>query len=95
MKGYNKCAWLKVGELEICGKGCKVHLFRIRKGSKIPVPCRSCGKGVYSKIEVCRACGREKIRHQHIALEKKSKRQFDLVMDQLIAAKKRELDSEP
>ena len=77
MKGHNNCAWLKVGELETCGKSCcktycKVHLARIRKGSKIPVPCRVCRKGVQSEIEVCRACGRDKLRHQQIALEKKA-----------------------
>ena len=89
MKGYNNCAWLKVGELEICGKSCckkycKFHLAKIRKGRKIPVPCRSCGKGVQSEIELCRACGRDKLRHQHIAMEKKSKRQFNLVLEQLL-----------
>ena len=92
MKGHNNCAWLKVGELGTCGKSCcqtfcKVHLARIRKGSNIPAPCRCCGKGVQSEIEVCRACGRDKIRHQHIALEKRARRQFDLVLAQLLVTR--------
>jgi len=50
MKGYNRCAWLKVGELEVCGKSCcqeycKIHLAKIRNDSKIPVPCRSVARG--------------------------------------------------
>ena len=33
MKGHNRCAWLKVGETEVCGKSCcqeycKVQLAR-------------------------------------------------------------------
>ena len=92
MKGHNNCAWLKVGELETCGKSCcktycKVHLARIRNGSKIPVPCRVCRKGVQSEIEVCRACGRDKLRHQQIALEKKTRRQFRLVLYELLVAR--------
>jgi len=56
MKGHNRCAWLKVGEPEVCGKSCcqkycKIYLARIRRGSKSPVPCRSCGKGVQSEIQ--------------------------------------------
>jgi len=40
MRGHNVCEWLKVGETEVCRKSCcqkycKVHLARIRRGSKI------------------------------------------------------------
>ena len=43
MKGHSNCAWIKVGETEICGKSrcvayCKVHPAKIRKGRQIPVP---------------------------------------------------------
>ena len=56
MKGHNNCAWIKVGETEICGKSCcdaycKVHLAKIRKGRQIPVPCRSRERGVQSGIQ--------------------------------------------
>ena len=90
MKGHNICNWTRVGEIALCGKSCcgtycKIHLFKIRKGSKIPAPCRSCGRGVQSDIQLCRACGRDKVRHQHIALEKRARHQFSLVLAKLIS----------
>lgn len=89
MKGYDNCAWLKVGDRMTCGKSCmktycKFHLAKIRKGKKIPTPCRKCGKGVQSEIEICRACGRDKIRYRHMVLEKKARRQFNLVLCELL-----------
>ncbi len=84
------CAWQNVGEMKICGERCiqeycKVHLARIRKGRKIPVPCRSCGCGVQSEIQLCRNCGRDRIRSKHITLEKRAKEHYVLVMQQLLA----------
>jgi len=92
MKGYNCCAWLKVGELEVCGKSCcqqyyKVHLARLRKGSRTPVRCRSCGKGVQSEIQLCQACGQENVQRRHAVLEKVAKNQFVLVLRQLLAVR--------
>ena len=92
MKGHNLCAWIKVGETAICGKSCcgtycKIHLSKIRKFHKIPVRCRSCGKGVKSDIQLCRACGREKIRYRQKALEKSVRAQFNLVLEQLLAVR--------
>ena len=88
MKGLNICNWTRVGEAALCGKSCcgtycKNHLFKIRKGSKIPAPCRSCGRGVQSDIQLCRACGREKFRQRHISLEKRARDQFLLVLADL------------
>ena len=90
MKGHNNCAWLKVGELEPCGKSClgeycKVHLARLRRGRSLPIPCRNCGRGVQGEIQLCRACGREKIPHQHTAIKQETKREFSLVLAQLLA----------
>ena len=92
MKGHNRCDWLKVGEKELCGKSCcnqhcKVHRARLRKGSRIPVPCKSCGKGVQSEIQLCRACGRENVRYRLTVLEKVAKNQFDLVLRQLLTVR--------
>ena len=89
MKGHNICPWTKVGERGLCGKSCcgtycKVHRFKIRQGSKIPVPCKSCGRGVQSNIQLCRACGRDKVRCRHIALEKRARHQFSSVLAQLL-----------
>ena len=90
MKGHNICAWLKVGEADICGKSCcqkycKVQLAKIRKGNNIPVPCRFCGNDIQSEIELYQACGREKIRYWHLALEKIARHQFQLVLNELFA----------
>ena len=78
-RGCNKtCAWLIVGQKTTCGARCfgdycKFHSEKFIWGKKpIPVPCSLCGKGVQSAIQVCSACGQEKIRRRHIALEKKS-----------------------
>ena len=60
-------------------------LAKLRKGRPVPAPCKSCGKGVQSEIHRCRKCGRERVRQHHIGLEKKTRIQFDLVLDQLIA----------
>ena len=62
----NNCASLTVGQKTPCGKRCngdycKVHSERIIYGNKpIPTPCKLCGKGVKSKIQLCNACSREK-----------------------------------
>ena len=76
-RGYNKCAWLKTGSHETCGKSfreeyCKVHRFKVRNGSKIPLPCLVCGVGVRSEMQICRRCGREterkRIKRENIIL---------------------------
>ena len=68
-RGCNKtCAWLIVGQKRPAERDASVitanstvkSLFGVKK--PIPVPCRLCGKGVQSAIQVCSACGREKIR---------------------------------
>lgn len=58
MRSHNYCAWLKRGDTENCGKAycdvyCKIHSFKIRHSRNIPLPCRICGKGVQSKIQLC------------------------------------------
>ncbi len=87
MKGHNNCAWTKVGEAVLygkscCGTYCKVQLAKIRTGSRITMPCMTCDKGKQSEIQLCRACGRDKIRMRHLALEKRAKQQFSLVLSQ-------------
>ena len=88
MKGHNQGAWLKVGETEnskksCIGEYCMVHLVRIGRKSKIPVPCRSCGKGVQSEIHLCQACGQDKVHRKHIALQKVVKIRFQQIMADL------------
>jgi len=83
-RGYNKCPWLKNGEYETCGKSCrekyyKVHRLKIRRGSKIPLPCLVCGVGVRSEIQLCRGCGRERERHRL----KKNNLQFQNLFEEI------------
>ena len=90
MKGQNYCFWLKKGETKVCGKSClgeycKIHLARIRNSSKVPVPCRGCGKGVQSDIHLCRACGRDRVLLRQKALERKARIDFNLVLEQLVS----------
>ena len=92
MKGSNLCAWLKRGEVTTCGKSrcgiyCKVHLARIRRGNRIPRSCRLCEKGVQRERQLCRGCGRDKIRSRHIVLEQKVKKLYNSVLAQLLAAR--------
>ena len=89
MKGHNTCAWLRVAEERLCGRSCcqkycKVHLAIIRKGRKISVPCRICGRGVQSEIELCQGCGRGKVWLRHARLEKKARSIYAGVMSQLL-----------
>ena len=55
------CKWLTVSSTELCSKSCltdfcKVHLGRLRKGSRTQ-PCRGCGVGVTNKQQLCCQCG--------------------------------------
>ena len=74
-KGHNTCKWLTVSTTELCGKSCltnfcKVHLVRLRKGSRTQ-PCRGCGVGVTNKQQLCCQCGyRSEWRHATRATRK-------------------------
>ena len=89
-KSYDKCAWLKAGELEVCGKSCcktycEAHLAKIRKGCTISAPVGAVEKGFEANLGSVGAVDEKKIRHWLIALEQKTRRQFDLVLEQLFA----------
>ena len=38
----------------------KTHRFKFQRGRKVLLPCRMCGTGVQSKIQLCCGCGRER-----------------------------------
>ena len=90
MVTYNTCEWLVVQKPTRCGKPCKgrlcgVHLAQLRKTKREPRPCRICGKGTKAETQRCsRACGTDNIRHYLIRLEGISRRQFSLVMEELL-----------
>ena len=53
-----------------------VHV--IRKGSRIPVPCRGCRKGVFNEVQLFKACGRLKFHCRRFTLEKRCRKQFEI-----------------
>jgi hypothetical protein len=61
MKGTNKCAWLLLGTVNVCGKSClgqycRVHNARLAKGGGT-FPCTGCGVAVKTSLALCRSCG--------------------------------------
>lgn len=62
-----ECAFLRLGDNEPChsrptkkSNYCAMHNFLI-KHSKVK-PCLRCGKGTWSKLQICNLCGANKIR---------------------------------
>lgn len=56
------CNWLLVGDVILCknpakGQYCASHAFKIRKGVTIPQPCKGCGRGTKSSLQLCVTCG--------------------------------------
>ena len=62
----SNCIWLKQNSLERCsnksaseGGFCKIHSRCVATSkSPPPVPCKSCGCGTKSKLQLCLNCGR-------------------------------------
>ena len=66
MRGTNKCAWIRLGKAEVCGKSCmgeycKMHSYLIRKGGGT-IPCEKCGIGVKTYLAMCKGCGVDNVR---------------------------------
>ena len=60
-KKKNKCAWLKIGKREVCGKRCKdvfcsKHSQAVLKGGRVPLPCSVCWVGVKNSENICKTC---------------------------------------
>ncbi|GET63300.1 hypothetical protein GLOIN_2v528075 [Rhizophagus irregularis DAOM 181602=DAOM 197198] len=58
------CNWLLVGKTHFCEKSardqyCASHAFKIRKGVIIPQPCKGCGRGTKSRVQLCVQCGQD------------------------------------
>ena len=52
------CNWLLVGDTKLCknpakGQYCATHAVKIRKGIIIPQPCKGCGRGTKSSLQLC------------------------------------------
>jgi len=63
IRAINKCAALRRGSTELCGRACVfdrcyMHRYRSRLGYDTMKPCIVCGKGVNNKYQRCsRTCG--------------------------------------
>ncbi|GBC36022.2 hypothetical protein GLOIN_2v528075 [Rhizophagus irregularis DAOM 181602=DAOM 197198] len=65
------CNWLLVGKTHFCEKSardqyCASHAFKIRKGVIIPQPCKGCGRGTKSRVQLCVQCGQESDIHRTV-----------------------------
>ena len=92
-KATNKCLWLKVNSY-ICNKNCvntycRQHTQQINLGKLPPRPCRKCNKGVSSNntLLLCKDCGRNKIIVKQQRIEKKARKNFNKVLQELIEIK--------
>ena len=88
VRGSNNCGWLMRNRKEKCGKRCvgafcRQHNYQIKKGMKIPAPCRSCGVGVLCDYRLCISCGGSQLKHWLIRKHKKAKKNFELVLVEL------------
>ena len=59
------CHWLVKGTKKFCTRSiknefCANHAFAIRNGSSPPLPCRNCGNGTNSLVQLCIPCGQAK-----------------------------------
>ena len=89
MRTYEQCEWLKLGTTTFCNKNClnqfcKVHRSQIRKGYTPPRPCRRCGKGTNAETLLCRACGNASAQMRIVRIEKKARKLFPKVMEELL-----------
>ncbi|CAG8748136.1 6791_t:CDS:2, partial [Rhizophagus irregularis] len=60
--GNMPCHWLVKGTKEYCTRPtknqyCGKHAFTLREGSTPPKPCKNCGNGTNSALQICIPCG--------------------------------------
>ena len=63
---------------------CRHHNYQLKKGMKMPAPCRSCGVGVLCDYRLCLSCGGSALRKMLIRKQQNAKKQFDLVLQELM-----------
>jgi len=81
----NKCGWLMQGQKESCGKCCHgaycgQHNYQLKKGMKMPEPCRVCGVGLLCDYRLCKPCGGNMLKQRLICKREKAKKFFELVL---------------
>ena len=78
------------GRKESCGKNCVVtycrqHNHQLKKGMKMPAPCRGRGVGVLCDYRLCIPCGGSAIKQRLNRKRKKAKKIFELVLLELMS----------
>jgi len=76
------------GRKENCGKSyvgeyCKQHNYQLKKGGEMPTLCSGCGVGVFCDYRLCISCGGIAFKQRLIRKHKKSKKTFELVLQEL------------
>jgi len=78
------------GRKESCGKSCvggctycRQHKYQLKKGMKMPEPCRGCGVGLLCDYHLCRPCGGNTLKQRLARKRKKPKETFELVLLEL------------
>ena len=74
-------------EKSCVGTFCAQHNYQIKQGMKSPMPCRSCGVGVQADYRLCRNCGGDRLRQMLKRVEIRAKRDFDVVLAELMTSK--------
>ena len=84
----NKCGWLMRGRKESCGKRCYgaycgQHYYQLKKGMRMPEPCRVCGIGLLCDYRLCKRCGGGALKQRLYRKREKAKKPFQLVLLEL------------
>ena len=88
VRAANKCAWLMRSLKENRGKSCvgaycRQHNYQLKKGMKMPAPCRGCGLGVLCDYSLCLSWGGSTLKQRLIRKRKKAKKTFERILAEL------------
>jgi len=65
------------------GAYCGQHNYQLKKGMKIPEPCRVCGVGLLCDYRLCKPYGGNALKQRLIRKREKTKKFFELVLLEL------------
>jgi hypothetical protein len=86
-RALKRCRWLWIGESTLCSKPCmfehcKQHRAQLRRGAVEPKPCRKCGIGTQSKVQLCVGCGQRAVTLACITTERRARSQYKKVLEE-------------
>ena len=89
MRGHNTCQWLMISTLQRFGRGCIYEYCKLlcqtqKQGRVAPVPRRNCGVGTQLQTHLCRAWGTHRVVQKYAYIQKKERRIYVLVVQQLV-----------